>query len=198
MKLPVNIVVLIPAVENMPSSKSYRPGDIIKTMSGKTIEVANTDAEGRIILADALYYAVSKHSPTHLIDLATLTGACVGALGNHYAAVLGNDDALTRRLIEAGVSTGEKLWMMPLDDVYKKQMESAVADVKNVGQKNNAGAITAALFLKEFIGEHKSFAHIDIAGTAMLPEAHGYKNKGGTGFGVRLLTEFLENLTKRD
>ena len=198
MKLPVNIVVLIPAVENMPSSKSYRPGDIIKTMSGKTIEVANTDAEGRIILADALYYAVSKHSPTHLVDLATLTGACVGALGNHYAAVLGNDDALTRRLIEAGVSTGEKLWMMPLDDVYKKQIESAVADVKNVGQKNNAGAITAALFLKEFIGEHKSFAHIDIAGTAMLPEAHGYKNKGGTGFGVRLLTEFLENLTKRD
>jgi len=197
-KLPVNLVTLVPAVENMPSSKSYRPGDIVKTMSGKTIEVANTDAEGRIILADALYYAVAKHNPTHLVDLATLTGACVGALGNHYAAVLGNDDALIRRLIEAGASTGEKLWMMPLDDVYKKQIESAVADVKNIGQKNNAGAITAALFLKEFIGDHKSFAHIDIAGTAMLSEAHSYRNKGGTGFGARLLMEFLENLTKRN
>src|SRR3989344_5436485 len=197
-KLPVNLVALIPAVENMPSSKSYRPGDIVKTMSGKTIKVASTDAEGRIILADALYYAVSKYQPTHLVDLATLTSGCVGALGNHYAAVLGNDDALIRGLMEAGASTGEKLWMLPLDDVYKKQIESAVADVKNVGQKNNAGAITAALFLKEFIGDHKSFAHIDIAGTAMLPEAHSYRNKGGTGFGARLLMEFLENLTKRN
>lgn len=196
LKLPVNIVVLVPAVENMPSSKSYRPGDIIKTMSGNTIEVANTDAEGRIILADALYYAVSKHNPTHLIDLATLTGACVSALGNHYAAVLGNNDALIRGLIEAGATTGEKLWMLPLDDVYKKQIESAIADVKNIGQKNNAGTITAALFLKEFIGGHKNWAHIDIAGAAMLPEAHGYKNKGGTGFGARLLIEFLERLTQ--
>ena len=193
-KLPVNLVALIPAVENMPSSKSYRPGDIIKTMSGKTIEVINTDAEGRIIIADALYYAVSKYNPTHLIDLATLTGTCIDALGNHYAAVLGNDDALIRQLIESGVATGEKLWMLPMDDVYKKQIESAIADVNNTGGKRSAGTITAALFLKEFIGEHKSFAHIDIAGTAMLPEAHGYKNKGGTGFGVRLLTEFLERL----
>ena len=194
LKLPVNLVALIPAVENMPSSKSYRPGDIIKTMSGKTIEVANTDAEGRIILADALHYAVSKHNPTHLVDLATLTGTCIDALGNHYAAILGNDDALIRKLIESGVATGEKLWMLPLDDVYKKQIESTIADVNNAGGKRSAGTITAALFLKEFIGEHKNWAHIDIAGTAMLPEAHSYRNKGGTGFGVRLLVEFLERL----
>ena len=190
LKLPVNIVALVPTVENMPSAKSYRPGDIIKTMSGKTIEVMNTDAERRIILADALYYAIEKHKPAHLIDLATLTGACVSALGNHYAAVLGNDDALMTKLINAGEATGEKLWMMPLDDVYKKQIESTIADVKNIGQKNNAGVITAGLFLKEFIGDHKSFAHIDIAGTAMLDAPDGYRNKGGTGFGARLLINF--------
>ena len=137
---------------------------------------------------------MSKHNPTHLVDLATLTGTCIDALGNHYAAILGNDDALIRKLIESGVATGEKLWMLPLDDVYKKQIESTIADVNNAGGKRSAGTITAALFLKEFIGEHKNWAHIDIAGTAMIPEAHSYRNKGGTGFGVRLLMEFLERL----
>lgn len=191
--LPVRVVAVAPVVENLPSSKSYRPGDIIKTASGKTIEVLNTDAEGRVILSDALHFAVTEYKPDHVIDLATLTGACVVALGAHYAALFTNDHALAQRLSAAGEKTGEKVWRMPLDESYKKQIESHVADVKNTGGRPG-GSITAALFLKEFIGDHKSWAHIDIAGTAMLPEAHGYKPKGGSGFGVRLLLEFLEQL----
>ncbi len=191
--LPAHVVAVIPVVENMPSSKSYRPGDIIKTASGKTIEVLNTDAEGRIILADALHYAVSQYKPTHVIDVATLTGACVVALGSHYAALLGNNDALAEMLFASGEKTGEKVWRMPLDEAYKKQIESEIADVKNIGGKG-AGTITAAMFLKEFIGDHKSWAHLDIAGTAMLSEKNTYRPKGGSGFGVRLLVEFLENL----
>ncbi|MEK7520322.1 MAG: leucyl aminopeptidase [Patescibacteria group bacterium] len=193
--LPVHIIAVVPAVENMPSSRSYRPGDIIKSASGKTIEVLNTDAEGRIILADALHYAVTQYKPDYVIDLATLTGACVVALGNHYAAALGNDEQLIDALMNAGKETGEKLWPLPLDEAYKKQIESAVADVKNIGGKG-AGVITAAMFLKEFIGDHKRYAHLDIAGTAMLPEAQGYRPKGASGFGVRLLVAFLENLAK--
>ncbi len=195
MELPVPLACVIPAVENLPSSKSYRPGDIVKTASGKTIEVQNTDAEGRIILADALHFAVSQFKPTHVIDLATLTGACVVALGSHYAALLSNDDALAAALAASGAKTDEKVWRMPLDDAYKKQIESEIADVKNIGGKS-AAAITAGMFLKEFIGDHKSWAHIDIAGTAMLSEKNTYRPKGGSGFGVRLLMEFLENLAK--
>ncbi|MBI1755219.1 leucyl aminopeptidase [Candidatus Azambacteria bacterium] len=189
----VPLACVIPAVENLPGSTAYRPGDIIKSASGKTIEVLNTDAEGRVILADALHFAASQLKPAYLIDLATLTGACVAALGSHYAAVLGTDDELVRSLTEAGIKTGEKLWALPLDDVYKKQIESDIADVKNIGGKT-AGVITAALFLKEFVGGHNKYAHIDIAGTAMLSEKQGYKPKGGSGFGVRLLVEFLENI----
>ncbi|MEK7493812.1 MAG: aminopeptidase, partial [Patescibacteria group bacterium] len=191
--LPMNIVAVIPAVENMPSAKAYKPGDIIKTASGKTIEVLNTDAEGRIILADALHFAVSEFKPTYLIDLATLTGACAAAFGSHYAAMLGNNDELMSMLTDASEKTGEKIWALPMDDCYKKQIESEIADVKNTGGKT-AGAITAALFLKEFIGDHKAYAHIDIAGTAILSEKNHYKPKGGSGFGVRLLVEFLEHL----
>jgi len=195
--LPVRIVAVAPVVENLPSSKSYRPGDIIKTASGKTIEVLNTDAEGRVILSDALHFAISQYKPHHVIDMATLTGACVVALGSHYAALFSNDHVLAKKLQDAGDITGEKIWRMPLDDAYKKQIESHIADVKNTGGRQG-GSITAALFLKEFVGDHKSWAHIDIAGTAMLPETHGYKPKGGSGFGVRLLLEFLEQLSVRD
>lgn len=191
--ISVPLACVIPAVENLPSARAYRPGDIIKSASGKTIEVLNTDAEGRIILADALHFAVSQLKPDYLIDMATLTGACVAALGSHYAAVLGTDDALVAALIDAGKTTGEKLWALPFDDCYKKQIESDIADVKNIGGKT-AGAITAALFLKEFIAGHKRYAHIDIAGTAMLSERQDYKKKGGSGFGVRLLVAFLEGL----
>lgn len=193
--LSVNVVAVIPAVENMPSSKAYKPGDIIKTASGKTIEVLNTDAEGRIILADALHFAVSEFKPTYLVDLATLTGSCVATLGSHYAAMFGNNDELMSMLTDASEKTGEKVWALPMDDCYKKQIESEIADVKNTGGKT-AGAITAALFLKEFVGDHKAYVHIDIAGTAILSERNHYKPKGGSGFGVRLLVEFLENLGK--
>jgi len=199
LELPVNLAAAIPLVENMPGSKSYRPGDIIKTASGKTVEVLNTDAEGRIILADALHYAASQFKPRYIVDLATLTGACVIALGHHYAGLFSDDDDLAKMLIDAGMQTGEKLWALPLDVCYKKQIESDIADLRNVGKNGKtAGTITAALFLKEFIGEHKGYAHIDIAGTAMLPEKQGYKSKGGSGFGVRLLVEFIKELGIRN
>ena len=195
MGLPVNIAAVAPIVENMPGRNAYRPGDIIKTASGKTIEVLSTDAEGRIILADALHYAVSQFKPKYVVDLATLTGACVVALGHHYAGLFSDDDELSDLLTKAGDETGEKLWAMPFDECYKKQIESDIADVKNVGSGGRKGdAVSAAMFLKEFVGGHKGYAHIDIAGTAMLPERQGYKTKGGSGFGARLLVEFIKNL----
>ncbi len=190
LKLPIHIAGVIPAVENIPGPKSYKPGDIIRTYSGKTIEVLNTDAEGRIILADALSYAVKKLQPELMIDLATLTGACVVALGYHYAAILGNDEKLVSDLIEAGKKTNEKIWPLPLDDDFKKQIESEIADMRNIGGRPG-GTITAAMFLKEFVG-NTPWAHIDIAGTAILNERKPYAAKGGSGFGVRLLLEFLE------
>ena len=190
LKLPINIIGVIPAVENIPGSKSYRPGDIIKTYSGKTIEVLNTDAEGRIILADALSYAVKNFDPGMVIDLATLTGACIVALGHHYGVVLGNDNKIATDLIEAGKKTNEKIWPLPLDDDFKKQIESEIADMKNYGGRS-AGAITAAMLLKEFVG-NIPWCHIDIAGPAILSEKKPYSPKGGSGFGVRLLVEFLE------
>lgn len=190
LKLPINIIGVIPAIENIPGSRSYRPGDIIRTYSGKTIEVLNTDAEGRIILADALSYAVKNFDPVMMIDLATLTGACVVALGHHYAAILGNDDKMAADLIEAGKKTNEKIWPLPLDDDFKKQIESEVADVKNIGGRAG-GTITAAMFLKEFVG-NTPWSHIDIAGPAILNERRPYAPRGGSGFGVRLLLEFLE------
>lgn len=190
LKLPINIIGIVPAIENIPGSRSYRPGDIIRTYSGKTIEVLNTDAEGRIILADALSYAVKNFDPSIVIDLATLTGACVVALGHHYAAILGNDDKIIADLIEAGKKTNEKIWPLPLDDDFKKQIESEIADVKNIGGRAG-GTITAAMFLKEFIG-NAPWCHIDIAGPAILNEKRPYAPRGGSGFGVRLLLEFLE------
>lgn len=197
LKLPLNLAAVIPIVENMPSSQAYRPGDIIKTASGKTVEVLNTDAEGRIILADALHYAVSQFKPKYVVDLATLTSTCVIALGYHYAGLFCDDDELSNLLIDAGNEAGEKLWAMPLDECYKKQIESEIADLKNVGSGGrNAGSITAALFLKEFVGECKGYAHIDIAGTATLPERQGYKTKGGSGFGTRLMVEFMKRYSE--
>ncbi len=197
MGLPVNIAAVVPIVENMPGRNAYRPGDIIKTASGKTIEVLSTDAEGRVILADALHYAVSQFKPKYIVDLATLTGACIVALGHHYAGLFSDDDELSDLLIKAGDETGEKLWAMPFDECYRKQIESDIADVKNVGSGGRKGdAVSAAMFLKEFVGGHKGYAHIDIAGTAMLPERQGYKTKGGSGFGVRLLIDFAEKLIK--
>jgi len=190
LKMPVHIVGLIPAVENMPSGTSVRPGDILRHFNGKTSEVDNTDAEGRLILADALGYA-EKYKPSAVIDLATLTGAVVVALGHYATGMMGNDDKLMKTLKIAGEKTYERVWRLPMFDEYEKLIKSEVADVKNVGGRW-AGAITAAWFLKKFIGDYK-WTHLDIAGTAILEENLDYAPKGGSGVGVRLLTEFLKN-----
>jgi len=190
LKLPTHLVGLIPATENMPSGSAMKPGDIIIHYGGKTSEVDNTDAEGRLILADALAYAAT-YKPKAVIDLATLTGACVVALGHHATGMMGNDKELMDRLKEAGEKTYERVWQLPLFEEYEKQIKSDVADVKNTGGRW-AGAITAALFLKKFIGDYK-WVHLDIAGTAILEEALPYAPKGGSGVGVRLLVEFLKN-----
>lgn len=194
LKLPVNLVGLIPATENMPSGSAIRPGDIITHYGGKTSEVDNTDAEGRLILADALAYA-AKYKPAAVIDLATLTGACVVALGHHATGMMGNNEQLMAQLKAAGEKTYERVWQLPLFEEYEKQIKSDVADVKNTGGRW-AGAITAGLFLKKFIGDYK-WVHLDIAGTAILEEDLPYAPKGGSGVGVRLLVEFLRHWKER-
>ncbi len=190
LKLPVHLVGLIPATENMPSGSAVKPGDIIRHYGGKTSEVDNTDAEGRLILADALAYA-GRFKPDAVIDLATLTGACVVALGHLATGMMGNDSRLMDQLKIAGEKTYERVWPLPLYDEYEKLIKSEVADVKNLGGKWG-GAITAAWFLKKFVRDYK-WVHLDIAGTAILEEAQDYAPKGGSGVGVRLLVEFLRN-----
>jgi leucyl aminopeptidase len=193
LQLPVHLVGLIPATENMPSGSAVKPGDIVRHYGGKTSEVDNTDAEGRLILADALGYA-EKYKPDAVIDLATLTGACVVALGHFATGMMGNDDGLMGQLIAAGEKTYERVWALPLYDEYEKQIKSDVADVKNVGGRWG-GAITAGWFLKKFVRDYK-WVHLDIAGTAILEEPQEYAPKGGSGVGVRLLVEFLRNWKK--
>ncbi len=193
LELPINLVGIVPTVENLPSGTAYRPGDILTSLSGKTIEVLNTDAEGRLILADALTYA-KRYNPKLVIDLATLTGACIIALGHHATAVLGNDQKLVQDLLQAGESSGERLWQLPLWEDYDQQIKSDVADVKNVGGRP-AGTITAAAFLKKFTGDYR-WAHLDIAGTAWQDQDQPYTPKGGTGVGVRLLIQFLRTLNQ--
>ncbi len=190
LKLPVNIVGLIPAAENLPSGTALKPGDIITHFGGKTSEVDNTDAEGRLVLADALSYA-SKFNPNCVIDFATLTGACVVALGHYATGMMGNDNDLMAKLKLAGEKTYERVWELPMFEEYEKLIKSDVADVKNVGGRWG-GAITAAMFLKKFIGNFK-WIHFDIAGTAILEENFPYSPKGGSGVGVRLIVEFLRS-----
>ena len=192
LELPVNLVGIVPAVENMPSATAYRPGDILTSLSGQTIEVLNTDAEGRLILADALTYA-KRYEPRLVVDLATLTGACIIALGHQATAVLGNDQELVDALLQAGDDSGERLWQLPLWEDYDQQIKSDVADVKNTGGRP-AGTITAAAFLQKFAKDF-NWAHLDIAGTAWRDQATPYTPKGGTGVGVRLLIAFLKNLS---
>ncbi len=190
LQLPLNIVGITPLTENLPSGSAYKPGDILKIYNGKTVEVISTDAEGRLIMADALAYA-SKYKPQATIDLATLTGACITALGGVATGLLGNDDDLKRKITSAGETTGERVWELPLWDDYKEQLKSEVADMKNVGGRP-AGAITAASFLSNFVDY--PWAHLDIAGTAWTqngsPEKP-YIPKGATGVGVRLIIEVL-------
>jgi len=190
LQLPINLVAVVPAVENMPSGTAIRPGDILTSLSGKTIEVLNTDAEGRLILADALTY-VGRYQPRFVIDLATLTGACIIALGNQAAAVLGNHDGLIRKLLKAGEGSGERFWQMPLWEEYAAQIKSDFADVKNIGGRA-AGTITAAAFLQVFADQYK-WAHLDIAGMAWEEQGKAGQPKGGSGFGVRALVEYLRS-----
>jgi leucyl aminopeptidase len=192
--LPMYLVGLIPAVENMPSGSALKPGDIITHYNGKTSEVDNTDAEGRLILADALGFA-SRYKPDLVIDLATLTGACVVALGHHASGMMGNDQPMMDAVKEAGNRAFERVWQLPLFDEYASLIKSDTADVKNAGGRW-AGAITAGWFLKNFIGEYP-WIHLDIAGTAMLEDPLEYAPRGGSGYGVRLLTEFLRRWKKR-
>jgi len=193
MKLPVHLVGLIPATENLLGGAALKPGDILTHHNGKTSEVDNTDAEGRLILADALSYA-SKYKPDLVIDLATLTGACVVALGHYATGMMGTDEDTMKRLRESGERTYERVWQLPMFEEYEKLVKSDVADVKNVGGRW-AGAITAAMFLKKFIGEYK-WVHLDIAGTAIMEEAQDYIPKGGSGVGVRLLIDLLRHWKK--
>jgi leucyl aminopeptidase len=191
LKLPLHVVGLVSAAENMPSSNAYRPGDIVKTLSGKTIEVLNTDAEGRIILADALYYAQRYH-PAAIVELSTLTGAIIIALGSHATGMVGTDQALMDRLSKAGEVSGERVWQLPLWDEYHQMVKSEIADLKNLAGRP-AGSITAGAFLAAFVGNYP-FAHLDIAGTAWVDRpTKPYDTLGGTGVGVRLLAEFLRN-----
>ncbi|MCC7552354.1 leucyl aminopeptidase [Candidatus Micrarchaeota archaeon] len=192
LKLKKHIIGIIGLAENMLSGDSYKQGDILKAYNGKTIEVLNTDAEGRLVLADCLSYAEKHYSPKYIIDYATLTGAVVVALGSENAGLFSNDIDLTSRLICASEDSLEKIWQMPLDEEYEDLIKSDIADVRNVGKKREAGSITAALFLKNFV-EKSKWAHIDIAGTAFHKKEKPYSYKGATGFGVRLNIEFLKN-----
>jgi leucyl aminopeptidase len=191
-KLGANVIGVIGVVENMISGKAQRPGDVVVSMSGRTIEVDNTDAEGRLVLADALWYSQDKFSPDAVIDVATLTGAIQVALGHEFAGIMSNSSILTNGLIESGRKVGEKLWELPLSSSYEEDIKSDIADVKNVGSGRGAGSITAAMFLKQFIKDEVKWAHIDIAATEWDSKSRALSKAGATGFGVRLLTDFIE------
>ena len=193
LQLPINVTAIIPVAENSVDAHSFRPGDVISSYSGKTIEVIDTDAEGRLILADALTYIQSNYRPKTLIDLATLTGSCVAALGYEAAGLFSNDQPLVQSLIEAGDKTGERVWNLPLWESYADALHSDIADVKNLSGKPVAGAITAAKFLEYFVDEDQVWAHLDIAGVAFGDTDHA-KMKSATGYGVRLLVELAKSL----
>lgn len=188
-KLPVEIIGVVPAVENMLAGNSYKPGDIVMASNGKSIEIGNTDAEGRVILADALHYA-SKEKPDEIIDFATLTGACLVALGDFIAGLFTNYDKLAENITDSGTTTHERVWRLPLWQEYGKLIESDLADVKNVGPRWG-GAITAAKFLEHFVDENIPWAHIDLAGPAIKHKANKYTEDYDTGFGVRLIFDYL-------
>jgi leucyl aminopeptidase len=189
LKLRANVVALVPATENLPSGTALKPGDVIRSHLGTTIEIVNTDAEGRLILADALSWA-RRYSPAAIVDCATLTGACVVALGHHAIGVMGNNGPLIDQVRAAGQRTGERCWPLPLWDEYREQIDSTIADIKNAGGRP-AGAITAGWFLKEFVADEVPWAHLDIAGTAYRDEAAPYLRKGAAGTPTRLLIDWV-------
>jgi leucyl aminopeptidase len=194
LKIKNNVIGIIPAVENMPSNSSYRPSDIINMYNGKSVEVLNTDAEGRLILADALSFGIKQYNPKLIIDMATLTGACIIALGTNVAGIIGNDEKLIRKIIDTSKITDEKMWQLPLFEEYYDQIKSKNADIKNIGGRA-AGAITAAAFLSNFVG-NTPWVHLDIAGTAWNQEgslSKSYNPAGATGFGIRTIIKFIMN-----
>ena len=191
--IPIEVHGIAGLAENMPSGKAVKPGDVVETMSGKTIEILNTDAEGRVTLADTLWYG-AKLQPDYLVDLATLTGACMVALGQEVAGLFSNDAGLARGITKAAADAGELMWELPLIEEYRPLMKSQVADMRNIGGGRYGGAINAAVFLEEFVGD-AAWAHIDMAGPAWAERpTFAHQPLGATGFGVRTVLRWLENL----
>lgn len=191
-KAKANVVGLVGLVENMPDGNAQRPGDIVKSAAGKTIEIQNTDAEGRLVLCDVLWYAQKKYNPKAMVDLATLTGAIIISLGNEHAGMFSNNDDLVAKLTAAGKAEGEPVWRLPLGPGYDKQIDSEVADMRNIGNAGNAGSITAAQFLQRFIDDGRVWAHLDIAGTAWKPgNDNPLEPTWATGWGVRILDRLI-------
>jgi leucyl aminopeptidase len=191
-KARADVIGIVGLVENMPSGNAQRPGDVVKTASGQTVEVLNTDAEGRLVLADALWYCQDRFKPRFMVNLATLTGAIIVSLGHEYAGLFASDDRLAKRLTAAGEAVGEKLWRMPMADAYDQQLKSAIADVQNIGSNGAAGSITAAHFLKRFTND-VPWAHLDIAGVAWTQKDRPVAARGATGFGVRLMDRLVSD-----
>jgi leucyl aminopeptidase len=193
LEVPVRVTGLMALAENAIGAAAYRPGDVVTQYGGTTVEIGNTDAEGRIVLADALAYADAHLDPDVLVDVATLTGAARVALARTMAPVFSTDDELASALVDAGAASGETLWRMPLAGAYRRALDSDVADLTHIAPTVGAGAVTAALFLREFVGERR-WAHLDIAGTGRSDVDSGITAKGGTGFGTRLLLRWLEDM----
>ena len=193
LKLPVKVTAIVPCAENSVDAKSFAPSDVIHSYNGTSIEIIDTDAEGRLILADGLSYLIKNFKPEYIIDVATLTGSSVGTFGYECAALFTNNDSVSKKLQESGDAVGERLWPLPLWDCYKSDIESDIADVKNYSGKPVAGAISAAKFLEYFTDNHKAWAHLDIAGVAFVDDEFA-KSKHATAYGVHLLTKFIENL----
>ena len=192
-KAKVNAVGVVGLVENMPGGNAQRPGDIVKSYSGKTVEILNTDAEGRLVLADALTYTEEKYKPKFIVDLATLTGAIIVSLGSEYAGLFSNDDKLSNQLIDVGEKTEEKVWRMPLNKNFDKLIDSKNADMQNINYVGGAGSTTAAQFLQRFILNKTPWAHLDIAGMAFSKYGGALNSGGATGYGVRLLNKLVED-----
>jgi leucyl aminopeptidase len=191
-KAKANVVGICVLAENMPDGKAQRPGDVVTSMSGQTIEVINTDAEGRLVLSDAMTWAQRQYRPEYMVDLATLTGAMIISLGHEYAGLFTNDDGLGEMLTRAGNASGDKLWRMPLGEAYDKLMDSTIADMKNAGPRE-AGSITAATFLQRFVEDGVKWAHLDVAGMVWSEKPGSLYDKGATGFGVALLDRFVSD-----
>jgi leucyl aminopeptidase len=191
-KAKAHVIGICGLVENMPDGNAQRPGDVVTTMSGQTVEVINTDAEGRLVLCDAITWTQQRFKPKTIVDLATLTGAMIVSLGHEHGGVFANDDTLADGLLAAGKATGEKLWRMPMSEAYDKMIDSPIADMKNVGPRE-AGSITAAQFIARFVDEGVKWAHLDIAGMVWSGKPGTMYEKGATGYGVRLLDRFVKD-----